>query len=430
MTQEQGFKIRMSGAYTVSQITNYIKNLFERDYVLNRISVSGEISNCRYHSNGNIYFTLKDSTAQLNCIMFARERSSLSIRLSDGQQIEAQGRIAVYEKGGSYSLHVRGIKLEGAGELYERFLKLKAELENMGMFDPMYKKPIPEYCMSIGIVTAPAGAAIHDIINISTRRNPYVRLVLCPALVQGAGAADSISKGLKRLDGMGLDVIIVGRGGGSIEDLWAFNEPEVAKTIFDMQTPVISAVGHETDYTIADFVADLRAPTPSAAAELANFVYDDLMEELDALKGELKSSLLNRIRNLKAELKAYNEKLLRLSPQNVMAEKKRRMSELSGRMKKAMDLKIRETQSRLSDLDRSLREAMQDGLADSKRRYELLASRLDGLSPLKRISGGYGYLMTDKGSVKSVRDVNNGDMFKAYISDGYIEGKVLNTEET
>ena len=197
-----------------------------------------------------------------------------------------------------------------------------------------------------------------------------------------------------------------------------------------MQTPVISAVGHETDYTIADFVADLRAPTPSAAAELANFVYDDLMEELDALKGELKSSLLNRIRNLKAELKAYNEKLLRLSPQNVMAEKKRRMSELSGRMKKAMDLKIRETQSRLSDLDRSLREAMQDGLADSKRRYELLASRLDGLSPLKRISGGYGYLMTDKGSVKSVRDVNNGDMFKAYISDGYIEGKVLNTEET
>ncbi|MBQ1423233.1 MAG: exodeoxyribonuclease VII large subunit, partial [Lachnospiraceae bacterium] len=222
----------MTGVYSVSQISSYIRNLFTKDYLLSRVTVRGEVSNCKYHSSGHIYFTLKDPGAAISCVMFASQREHLTFRLQDGQQIEASGQVSVYEKNGSYQLYVRSCRLSGAGELYERFLKLKEELEEMGMFDEIYKKPIPKYCRRIGIVTASTGAAIQDIINVTTRRNPYVELVLYPARVQGEGAKESIVRGIGRLDRMGLDVLIVGRGGGSIEDLWAFNEECVARAIF------------------------------------------------------------------------------------------------------------------------------------------------------------------------------------------------------
>ena len=273
----------MRNVYSVKQVNAYIKNMFTQDFMLNRIYIKGEVSNCKYHTSGHIYFSLKDESGSIACIMFAGQRSGLAFKMQDGQQVIVLGSVTTYERDGKYQLYAKEIILDGAGLLYEKFEALKRELGEMGMFAPEYKQPIPKFAKKIGIVTAPTGAAIRDIMNISARRNPYVQLILYPALVQGDGAATSIVKGIEMLDKHGVDVIIVGRGGGSIEDLWAFNEEPVARAIFNCRTPIISAVGHETDTTIADYVADMRAPTPSAAAELAVFEYQALenyMEEM------------------------------------------------------------------------------------------------------------------------------------------------------
>ena len=227
----------MASVYSVSQVTAYIKNMFTQDFALNRISIKGEVSNCKYHTSGHIYFTLKDGGAQIAAVMFSSQRKGLDFELAEGQQVVATGTVDVYERDGRYQLYARRIERDGTGDLYARFEKLKRELAEMGMFDSCYKQPIPRYALRVGVVTAPTGAAIRDIMNISARRNPYVQLVLCPALVQGEQAPASIVRGIRRLDSMGLDVLIVGRGGGSIEDLWAFNEECVARAIFDCQTP-------------------------------------------------------------------------------------------------------------------------------------------------------------------------------------------------
>ena len=258
----------MRNVYSVKQVNAYIKNMFTQDFMLNRIYVKGEVSNCKYHTSGHIYFSLKDESGAIACIMFAGNRNGLGFRMQDGQQVIALGNVTTYERDGKYQLYAKEIILDGAGLLYEKFEALKKELGEMGMFAPEYKQPIPKFAKRIGIVTAPTGAAIRDIINVASRRNPYVQLILYPALVQGDGAAPSIVKGIKMLDNQNVDVMIVGRGGGSIEDLWAFNEEIVVRAIFEAKTPIISAVGHETDTTIADYVADMRAPTPSAAAVL------------------------------------------------------------------------------------------------------------------------------------------------------------------
>lgn len=251
----------MAGIYSVSQVNTYIKNMFAQDYALSRISVKGEVSNCKYHTSGHIYFTLKDQSGTLPAVMFAGQQKGLSFRLREGQAVIVNGSVDVYPRDGKYQLYAREITLDGTGDLFARFIKLRDELEEMGMFAPEYKRPIPRYARTVGIVTADTGAAIRDIMNIAARRNPYVQLILCPALVQGAGAAASIVKAIKALDAKKLDVIIVGRGGGSIEDLWTFNEESVAKAIFECETPVISAVGHETDVTIADGVGARKSAT-------------------------------------------------------------------------------------------------------------------------------------------------------------------------
>ncbi len=419
----------MAEAFTVTQVNNYIKNLFTRDYALNRITVKGEVSNCKYHSSGHIYFTLKDRDSQLSCIMFAGSRQGLSFRLSDGQQIEAAGQISVYEKSGSYQLYVKSCSLAGAGELYERFLRLKTRLEEMGMFDQLYKKQIPLYCRRIGVVTSPTGAAVRDIINVSRRRNPYVELIIYPALVQGADAAASIVRGIKKLDELRPDVIIVGRGGGSIEDLWAFNEEIVAKAIFDAETPIISAVGHETDYTIADFAADLRAPTPSAAAELANFDYEALEQELDAKRQMLMHCMRFSLSRVRSELIAKRERLNRLSPAAVSAEQRHRLEEARLRMRHATAIKAESAKHSLESLHEALMLKMDNRLQDRKRSTALLAARLDGASPLKKLSGGYGYIEGSDGrALKSISRVKNGDAFKVYVADGIIDAQVIDTE--
>ena len=282
--------------YSVAQVNSYIKNMFAQDFMLRQVSIKGEVSNCKYHTSGHIYFTIKDAGAAMNAIMFAGSRAAgLSFRMKEGDQVIVTGSVEVYEKTGAYQLYAKKIELDGAGNLYLKFEQLKRELEEMGMFAAEYKQPIPQYASRIGVVTAPTGAAVQDIRNVSSRRNPYVQVILYPALVQGEGAANSIVKGIQTLDAMKLDVIIVGRGGGSIEDLWAFNEEAVARAIFDCRTPIISAVGHETDWTIADFVADRRAPTPSAAAELAVSDYRQTLERLDNLRRRMDRNLTGRI---------------------------------------------------------------------------------------------------------------------------------------
>ena len=341
--------------------------MFAQDFALNRISVKGEVSNCKYHTSGHIYFTLKDGLGAMQAVMFASRRKGLTFHLEEGQQVVVKGSIEVYERDGRYQLYASEITLDGTGDLFRRFEKLRNELEEMGMFSPEYKTPIPKYAKTVGIVTASTGAAIRDIINISGRRNPYVQLVLCPALVQGAGAAPSIVRAIQTLDALHLDVLIVGRGGGSIEDLWAFNEESVARAIFACRTPVISAVGHETDVTIADYVADLRAPTPSAAAELAVFDYHLFEQQCIAAAQQMTKRMEQKAEQYAYRLEQFRLRLQLHSPQSQLNERRQYLEDARVKMARQMEKKV----------------------SDLRHRLELVCSRMDGLSPLKKISGGY-----------------------------------------
>ena len=398
----------MASVYSVSQVNSYIKNMFAQDFALSRITVRGEVSNCKYHTSGHIYFTLKDGTGTLSAVMFAGQRKGLSFQLQEGLQVVVTGSVEVYERDGKYQLYARKIEQEGRGDLYQRFLKLRDELEEMGMFAPEYKQPIPDYAKRVGVVTAPTGAAIRDIMNITARRNPYTQLVLYPALVQGAGAAASIARGIRALDKLWLDVLIVGRGGGSIEDLWAFNEEIVARAIFDCATPVISAVGHETDVTIADYVADLRAPTPSAAAELAVFDYRQFEAARLSYQEALGQAMERKTELFRYRAEQYRLKLLLHDPERT----------------------LREQRQRLADIQDALRQVMEQKITGSRHRLALLGSRLHGLSPLERISGGFGFVTDERGKrLESVRQTAPGEAITLRISDGTVRARVLETEE-
>ena len=318
----QSWVIDIRNVYTVGQLNSYIKNMFRQDYLLQSLLVKGEVSNCKYHSSGHIYFTLKDPKGTISCVMFAGSRSGLSFRMSEGQQVIVAGMVDVYERDGKYQLYARQILQDGNGLLYERFEQLKRELEESGMFAPEYKQPIPRYIRTLGVVTADTGAAVRDIIQIAGRRNPYVQIILYPAIVQGEAAAPSIVKGIRALERLGVDVMIVGRGGGSIEDLWAFNEREVAQAVFDCSVPVISAVGHETDTTITDFVADLRAPTPSAAAELAVADIREILGELASGAELLDRQIRRRLQESRGEIRYLQQRLKSASPASRIREKK------------------------------------------------------------------------------------------------------------
>lgn len=385
--------------YSVSQINLYIKNMFARESVLNQIYIKGEVSNCKYHTSGHIYFTLKDSKGQLACVMFAGQRSGLSFRMCEGQSVVVLGSISVYERDGKYQMYAREIHLDGTGALYEKYEQLKKELEQKGYFDSDRKKPIPWYVKRVGIVTASTGAAVQDIINISTRRNPYIQLILYPAKVQGEGAALSISRGIAALDKLGVDVIIAGRGGGSIEDLWAFNEKIVAETIYRCNTPVISAVGHETDTTIADYVADLRAPTPSAAAELAVCDIASLLENLREYNRSLNFRMRQKINQERSKLSQYELKLKYADPV----------------------YKVRQERQYLTDMEERLKAFMKQRVIKERHRLELYIERLRALSPLERLKMGYGYLEKETGeSLSSAETVKKGDRLLITMKDGKI----------
>ena len=397
----------MKNVYSVGQVNTYIKNMFAQDFMMQRISVKGEVSNCKYHSSGHIYFTLKDAVGTISAIMFAGNRRGLAFQMKEGDKVIVTGSIEVYERDGKYQLYAREIALDGAGNLYLKFEALKRELEEMGMFAPEYKKPIPKYIRRLGIVTAPTGAAVQDIRNIARRRNPYVQLILYPALVQGDGAVNSIINGIHALDELGVDVIIVGRGGGSIEDLWAFNEEEVARAIFECETPVISAVGHETDTTIADYVADMRAPTPSAAAELAVFDYQAALERQQRLQTQMVRCLRQRAQNAYLRLREYQTRLRYLSP----------------------ELKLRERRKLAADLEEKLSGRMEQILKGKRHELALLSGRLEGMSPVKKLSQGFSYVADESGhAVTDASAVSVGQQLTVHLLKGRLQAEVTEVE--
>lgn len=393
----------LKNVYTVKQVNAYIKNMFTQDFMLNRLYVKGEVSNCKYHPSGHIYFSLKDESGTIACVMFAGSRSGLSFRMQEGQQVVVLGSVSVYERDGRYQMYAREIILDGAGELYLKFEALKKELEEMGMFAQEYKRPIPQFVKKVGIVTASSGAAVRDIINIAARRNPYVQLILCPAKVQGEGAAESIVQGIRMLEEQDVDVMIVGRGGGSIEDLWAFNEEEVARAIFACNTPVISAVGHQTDTTISDYVADLRAPTPSAAAELAVFDVQLVEKWLMDYGTQMRRQLELKLNQMRTRLMHDEEKLRYLNPR----------------------AKLKENEKRLDELGAALERRMQATLEQKRHTLALLSGRLDGMSPLKKLAQGYSYVEDAGGHALTDADtVQIGEALSIHLYRGSLKAAV------
>ncbi|MCX4326200.1 MAG: exodeoxyribonuclease VII large subunit [Lachnospiraceae bacterium] len=389
----------MEEARSVSQVNSYIKNMFTREYALNNILVRGEVSGCKYHSSGHIYFTIKDSLSQLSCVMFASMRSGLGFKMEEGSGVIVQGSINVYERDGRYQLYARKIIRDGGGRLYEEYEKMKKRLLEEGLFDTDRKKKIPAYAKSIGVVTAPDGAVIHDICNVAARRNPYVQIYLYPAKVQGEGAEDTIIKGIRYFGKTDVDTIIIGRGGGSIEDLWAFNSEKLAREIYVCNKPVISAVGHETDTTIADFAADLRAPTPSAAAELAVYPYREVEAALREAAYSLKWQINNILKIKKLKLEQYYTVLKHLGPQDVLRQKR---------------LYIADCEDKLASL-------IQQRVAAARHQLELYVEELKGLSPLYKLKSGYSYV-TDKdgNNIKSAGDVKKGQELVMYMQDGQV----------
>ncbi len=381
--------------------------MFLQDFMLHQICIKGEISNCKYHSSGHIYFTLKDGSGTISAVMFAGYRRGLKFSMKEGDKVLVTGSVEVYERDGKYQIYAKEIELDGAGNLYLQFEALKKELEEMGMFAPEYKKPIPKFVKKVGIVTAPTGAAIQDIRNIASRRNPYVQLILYPALVQGDGAKMSIVHGIQALEQLGVDVIIVGRGGGSIEDLWAFNEEVVARAIFDCSVPIISAVGHETDWTIADFVSDLRAPTPSAAAELAVFDYVSTKQKLQEHRLRMERAMRRDIYMARQRLEHEKTKFRLLSPQNRLNENRRR----------------------LLDYEEKITDKMNRIVTTNKHKLMLLANTLEGLSPVKKISSGYAYVESNGKSIKTIQNVKVSDEILVHVTDGRMKAVVTEVSE-
>ena len=385
---------------SVSQVNMYIKNMFMRDYRLNDISVKGEISNCKYHSSGHIYFTIKDKTSQLSCVMFASMRKNLEFKLEEGQSVIVDGNISVYERDGKYQLYARNITKEGFGKLYEEYEKLKKRLLEEGLFDKSKKRKIPAYAAKIGVVTARTGAVIQDICNVS---NPYVQIILYPAKVQGTGAAETIIKGIKYFEKTDVDTIIIGRGGGSIEDLWAFNDEKLARVIAGCKKPIISAVGHETDTTIADYAADLRAPTPSAAAELAVYSYRETVIALREAGHSLRWQMENILKIKKLKLAGYITVIQHESPKNLIND--RRMF--------------------VADMQEKMENLMRQKLVSSKHQLELYIQEMKGLSPLYKLQGGYAYVSDESGrNIKSVDELKKGEQINLAFKDGYAKAVI------
>ena len=373
------------------------------DFALNHIYVRGEVSNCKYHSSGHIYFTLKDRGGAIACVMFAGNRKGLNFRMTEGMAVIVFGSVSVYERDGRYQLYAREIMQEGAGKLYEAYEALKKELLAEGLFDEEHKLDIPKYPKRLGVVTARTGAAVQDIINVSLRRNPWLQIVFCPATVQGEGAVQSVVRGIRALEEAGVDVMIVGRGGGSIEDLWAFNEEMVARAVYDCKIPVISAVGHETDTTIIDYVADLRAPTPSAAAELAVPDMRIVLGQLQGYEEALEAAMEQIMALCRQRVDSYARVFRHLNPQSRLNDRRQRLMEVEDRLRLGMERRIEQAKSELA----------------------IRTQQLEGVSPLRQLERGYAYVSDEDGhGVASAEQVTVGQHLFLDVKDGMIESEV------
>jgi exodeoxyribonuclease VII large subunit len=379
---------------TVSQINNYVKKILDHNIILNNVWIKGEISNFKHHYSGHLYITLKDEGAVLKAVMFRGSAQSLAFEPNDGMKVLARGRISVYEAGGSYQLYIEEMIPDGVGELYIAYEQLKKQLESEGLFSPEHKKPIPPFPDRVGVVTASTGAAVRDIINVITRRYPMAEIVLYPAQVQGSGAAESVVKAIEYFNATdGADTLIVGRGGGSIEDLWAFNEEITARAIYASKIPVISAVGHETDFTIADFVADLRAPTPSAAAEIAVPSAIELRNRIDTDKNRISRNMAGRIEGNRLLLERF-------------------------KMRTPKD-RIDDANLRIDSLIKSMDSSLKMKTMHLKRELSSAAAKLDALSPLQTLARGYSIPTTEDGTViRSAKEMKDGTEFTLRMKDG------------
>lgn len=395
---------------TVAHVNSYIKQLMDKDYILKNIWVQGEVSNYKAHNSGHLYFTLKDESSAINCVMFKSYVQSLQRPLVNGMKIMLAGSVSVYERSGQYQIYVRQVKEDGVGDLYLAYEKLKKQLEAEGLFDQVMKQPIPAYSKRIGIVTSSTGAAIRDIVQVAKRRNPYVQLVLYPSLVQGASAKDNIVKAIHYFNAQKepVDVLIVGRGGGSIEDLWPFNEEVVARAISGSTIPVISAVGHETDFTIADFVADQRVPTPSAAAEVAVYDYYETIHRMRQYRLRLNQWLELQVSGKKNTLEALTLRLNHQHPKE----------------------KFEKNYQYIAELEDRLNIHFKHNLNKRRHLLELYKSKLEGLSPTQRLRNGYAYLSDEADhKIDSISSLSIGDTFKLTLSDGTLHGEVTDIEK-
>ncbi len=390
---------------TVTDLNKYIKGRIDNDEMLNNVLVKGEISNFKNHYTGHMYFTLKDENSLIKCVMFKTYTTHLSFMPKDGMKVIILGGVSVFERDGVYQIYAKAMKEDGLGNLYVAYEELKNKLSNEGLFDEKYKKPIPFMPKTIGVLTSNTGAVIRDIINISTRRNPNVNIRLYPVPVQGSGAGEKIAEGIEFMNKNKLaDVLIIGRGGGSIEDLWPFNEEIVARAMFNSEIPIISAVGHETDFTIADFVADLRAPTPSAAAELAVANIDDVRETLKTYNNRYKVSLKKKIELMKM---SYEKCMTRQAFKNP--------TQKINEQYMLIDMKVK-----------SLQNSILLKIKEDKTKFVKEVAKLDALSPLKTLTRGYSIISKQDGRIaKEVKDLSQGEKVSIRLSDGSVDAQVL-----
>ncbi|MDY4575195.1 MAG: exodeoxyribonuclease VII large subunit [Intestinibacter sp.] len=386
-------------ALDVSEANSYIKRILINDPILYNLRIKGEISNFKLHSSGNVYLSLKDQNSKINCVVFKSDYNR-SLNLENGTKVIASGYISVYERDGSYQFYIKNIEVSGIGNLYIEFNKLKEKLQKEGLFDYKYKKPIPKIPTSIGVVTSPTGAVIRDIINVTKRRYPKVHIKLYPVKVQGQDSKEQICQGINFFNKKHpVDTIIVGRGGGSIEDLWSFNEEEVARCVFESKIPIISAVGHETDFTICDFVADMRAPTPSAAAEIATPDIEELYFKLDNIRGRMNKSLNNVVEYDEQKLKYTFTRIKTILNDYIINNKIYELDKITERINLNMENKINKEEMNLKNL----------------------GSLLHNLSPLKTLDRGYSIINKEDIVVNSISNVSKGDQIEVILSDGSLD---------
>lgn len=416
-----------TAVFSVAQINEYIKYLIEDSPVLDSVYIVGEISNLTaYHTSGHMYFSLKDTSGVLRAVMFKSSAMRLKFRPENGMRVIVHGRITVYPPSGQYQISCDSMEPDGFGALAAAFEQLKAKLAAEGLFDDARKKPIPAFPLAVGVITSPTGAAVRDIINILTRRSPTTKMILFPTLVQGEGAPKQLTSGIRYFNKYrSVDVIIIGRGGGSLEELWAFNDETLARTIADSDIPVISAVGHETDFTICDFVSDLRAPTPSAAAELAVPDSTELNQKLRLYRDALNTHIRAKLREDRQSLTTLAGKRVLQSPDSFLQNRRMDIDNLTARLALSAERRIKSAHTSLDPLDAALHHAMQSHISESKSRFLAQTAKLEALNPLSVLTRGYSAVFDDSGqSLRSVGQMQVGDTLHLRFSDGTADAAV------